>query len=320
MERKAQRIRERKILEMIRGLLQAEVAFQEIFKKFKDGRLRFSDIEDWIDDRGQSLLYLLKEQCHSIFRYVGTKPFHRKEWLLDLAIGSIFHEGMKLRENIYQLEVYRPRYLQYDLEAGKTAYEKDYLMQFKKIISRAELGVTEGMEETRSLFQDTKAQLLDFFRASSENPFLVRFLLEHQLLLQKVFGKKGTADVFRQIFENGLLDAYRVAGQSYLDSEHYDLSSLNFSKALRLNPRNQNLQSLLSLSLAMDAYYRNNHYGALSHFSKLVIPEVAGKLKKEHLKRAGEACHKIAEELREEKNLKAAGRARSIAEQIKRML
>lgn len=320
MERKAQRIRDQKILEMIRKLLRAEVAFQEIFKKYKQGRLQFSDITHWIDDRGQSLLYLLKEECHSIFRYVSTKPFQRKEWLLDLAIGSIFHEAIKLRENIYQLEVYRPRYLQYDVEAGKTAYERDYLMQFKKIISRAEQGVADGMEETRSLFRDAQAQLLDFFKASAENPYLVRFLLEHRPLLQKVFGKDGTAEIFRQLFENGLRDAYWIAGQSYLESEHYELATLNFSKALKLNPLDRDGRSLLSLALGMEAYYRNDHSRALSHLSKLVALQPAGKLKREHLKKAGDACHKIAVEWREEKNRKAAGRAQSVAEQFKKML
>jgi hypothetical protein len=259
MERKAQRIRDQKILEMIRGLFQAEVAFQEILRKHEKGLLRFSDIERWVDDRGQSLLYRLKERCHSLFRFLGKGPFHKKEWLLDLAIGSIFHEAMKLRENIYQLEVYRPKYLQYNLGAGKTDYEKDYLMQFEKIISRAEQGAAEGMEETRSLFQDAKAQLLDFFKASSENPYMVRFLLEHQPILDKVYGKEGSRVVFRKLFQNGFWDAYCVAGKSYLDSEHYDLSSLYFFKAIKLNPKHSELQSLLNFSLGMDAYYRNDY-------------------------------------------------------------
>jgi hypothetical protein len=319
MERKTQRIR-RKILEMIRGLFQAEIAFQEIFKKYKEGALRFSDIERWVDDRGQSVLYLLKEQCHSLFRYMETGPFHKKEWLLDLVIGSIFHEAMKLRENIYQLEVYRPKYLQYPLKAGKTDYERDYRMQFEKIISRAEQGVIEGMEETRSLFQDAKAQLLDFFKAGVENPYLVRFLLEHQPLLEKVYGKKGTKEVFRQLFQNGLFDACRVAGQSYLDSEHYDLSSRNFLKARKFHPRNPELHALLLFSLGMDAYYRNDYPKALSHFFRLISPGPDGKFKKEYLRKAEEACHKMASELKEEKRLKTATKAQSIAEQLKRML
>ena len=320
MERKAQRMRDRKILEMIQGLFLAQIAFQEIYKKYKKGRLHFTDIERLVDDRGQSLLYLLKEQCHAIFRYLGTSSFHKKEWLLDLAIGSIFHETMKLRENVYQLEVYRPQYLQYPLKAGKTDYEKDYSKQFEKIISRAEQGVSEGMEETRSLFQDTKAQLLDFFKASSENPYLVRFLLEHQPLLGKVYGTRGANEIFHLLFERGLGDAYLIAGQSYLESEHYDLSSVYFSKALKLNPRHPDLQSFLDLSHGMGAYYKNEYSRALSYFLKLTHRPSDGKLKREYLRKVEEACHKIASEWREEKGLKAAGRALSVAEQVKRML
>jgi len=320
MERKAQRIRDQKILEMIRGLFQAEVAFQEISRKHQEGLLRFSDIERWVDDRGQSPLYLLKERCHSLFRFLGTGPFHKKEWLLDLAIGSIFHEAMKLRENIYQLEVYRPKYLQYNLEAGKTDYEKDYLMQFEKIISRAEQGATEGMEETRSLFQDAKAQLLDFFKASAENPYMVRFLLEHRPLLEKVYGKEGGTEVFQQLFQNGFFDAYWVAGQSYLDSEHYDLSSQYFLRAAKLNPKHPELQSLLNFSLGMDAYYKNDYPKAISRFHRMIPPKSDAKFKRESLRKAEEACHKMVSEMKEERGLKAAGKAQSIADQIRRML
>ena len=139
--------RDRNILEIVRGLLLSEVAFREILKKYKEGRLRFSDIGVWVDDKGQSLLYNLKEQCHSLFRYKGKKPIQKKEWLLDLVIGSIFHEAMKLRENIYQMEVYRPRYLQYKSKFGKPDYEKDYLQLFERIIQKAKQGVAEGMLE-----------------------------------------------------------------------------------------------------------------------------------------------------------------------------
>jgi hypothetical protein len=117
---------DRNILEIVRGLLFSEVAFQKIFKKYKEGRLRFSDIGLWVDDKGQTLLYNLKEQSHSSFRYKGKTPISRNEWVLDLVIGSIFHEAMKLRENIYQMEVYQPKYLQYKSRVGKSEYEKDY--------------------------------------------------------------------------------------------------------------------------------------------------------------------------------------------------
>ena len=189
MEKKSQVTRDRNIIEIVRGLLLSEVAFQEIFKKYKEGRLRFSDIGVWVDDKGQSLLYNSKEQCHSLFRYKGKKPIYKNGWLLDLVIGSIFHEAMKLRENLYQMEVYRPKYLQYKSKFGKTGYEKNYLQPFERIILKAKQGVAEGMEETRSLFKDAMPQLIDLFRESSKNTFLVRFLLENLTLLQEEIGR-----------------------------------------------------------------------------------------------------------------------------------
>jgi tetratricopeptide (TPR) repeat protein len=251
---------------------------------------------------------------------MGNRPLHKNEWLLDLAIGSIFHEAMKLRENIYQLEVYRPKYLQYKLKAGKSAYERDYLQQFERIISKAEQGVADGMEETRSLFKDAIAQLVDFFKESIKNLYLVRFLLEHQTLLREVYGSKGAKAVFDIMFDKGFLDAYYFAARSYLQSEHYDLSSLYFSKALRIDPRQKDLRFLLNFSLGMNAYYKNAYSKALSYFAKLVPLRINAKLKKEYLRKAEDVCRKIFYELKEEKGLKTITKSRFLADQIKKML
>lgn len=307
---------------MARRLLLAEVAFQEIFEKYKKGRLRFPDIGGWVDDKGQSLLYNLKEQSHSLFRAGSKGPVHRNEWLLDLAIGSIFHEAMKLRENIYQMEVYRPRYLQFKSKIGKTAYEyeKDYLEKFERIISRAEQDAQEGMEETQSFFKDAVEQLIDFFKKNSANPYLVRFLLEHQPLLQRVYGNRRAKEIFHLMFKKGLLDAYSLAGRSYLQSGHYDLSSLYFSKALRMEPSDLELQFFMNFSLGMEAYYKNAYSKAMSYFAKLVRLRLNKKLKRDYLRKAEEVCHRICVELKEEGEGKITARCRFIADQIKKML
>src|SRR4030043_2144687 len=313
MEKNFQVTRDRNILEIVRGLLLSGVAFQEIFKKNKEGRPRFLDIGIWVDDKGRSLLYNLKEQCHSLYRYKGKKPIHKNEWLLDLVIGSIFHQAMKLRENIYQMEIYQPKYLQYKLKVGKSAYEMDYLQQFERIILKAKQGVAEGMEETRSLFEDAMDQLIDLFKESTKNIFLVRFLLENLTLLQKVYGSEKVKEIFNLMFKKGFLDAYQLAGQSYLQSEHYDLSSHYFSKALKMNPRNHNLQFLLHFSLGMNEYYRNAYSKSLSYFSRLTPLKLNVKLKKEYLKKVEEVCNKICSELKEEKGLKGIRKAGSLA-------
>ena len=309
---------DRNILEIVRGLLLSEVAFQEIVKKYNEGRLRFSDIGAWVDDKGQSVLYNLKEQCHSLFRYKGKKPIQKNEWLLDLVIGSIFHEAMKLRENFYQIEVYRPRYLQYKARFRKSEYERDYLQLFERIILKAEQGVAEGMLETRSLFKDATAQLIDLFEEGSKNAFLVRFLLENLTLLHKVYGPKRTKDIFNSMFGKGFLDAYRFAGVSFLRSGHYDLSSNYFLKASEMDPHDGSLQFLLYFSLGMAEYYRNAYSKSLSYFSELARAKSDRKLKKEYLRKAEEVCKKISSDLKEEKGPKAAREAGSLADRIRK--
>jgi len=318
MEKKTQVTRDREILEIVRGLLLSGVAFQEILKKYKEGRLRFSNIGVWVDDRGKSLLYNLKEQCHSLYRYKENKAIKKNQRVLDLVIGSIFHEAMKLRENIYQMEIYRPKYLQYRLKVGKAVYEKDYLQQFERIILKAQQGVTEGMEETRSLFQDAMAQLIDLFKESAKNALLVRFLLENQTLLQKVYGSKKVKMIFQLMFKRGFLDAYQLAGHSYLKSEHYDLSSTYFSKALKMDPRSHDLQFLLNFSLGMNEYYRNAYPKSMSHFAKLIPLKLNGKLEREYLSKVEEICNKICLEWKEEKGMKSAKKAGLLADRIRK--
>jgi tetratricopeptide (TPR) repeat protein len=320
MERKYQHIRNYKLLEMIRGLLLSEIAFQATFKKYKRGNLHFADIGNWVDDRGKSPLFHLKEQSHSLFRNRGKKLFNKNEWLLDLVIGSIFHEAMKLRENIYQLEIYRPQYLHYKSSVGKTAYEKDYLQQFERIISKAEQGVLYGMAETRSLFHDAMEQLIDFFKENVRNPYLVRFLLDHQSLLQTVYGTQRVKEVFNLLFKKGLQEAYDLAGRSYLDSEHYDLSSHYFAKALKLNPHHNGFHFLLHFSRGMNDYYKNDYSKALSCWEKLISPSLRKYFKKHHARKLLEICHKIALELKDEGTPRLAQRVQSLADQIKKML
>lgn len=313
-------VRDRNFLEIVRGLLHSQITFEEIFNKYRQGRLRFSDIVNWADDRGQSPLYTLKEQSHFLFRNKGKEAFKKNEWLLDLVIGSIFHEAIKLRENIYQLEIYRPKYIKYKLHIGKLAYERNYSQQFERIISKAEQGVLLGISEMRSLFHDAMEQLIDFFKENGRNPYLVRFLLDHYPLLQRVYGSKRGKDIFGLIFRGGIQEAYVRAGRSYLSSGHYDLSSRYFSKAWKLGPPHNELRFLLYVSLGMDAYYKNAYLRTISFWRNLIPLRVKKIFKKPYTRQLEEICHKMVLELNEEGKFHLAAKAQSLADQIKKML
>ena len=122
------------------------------------------------------------------------------------------------------------------------------------------------------------------------------------------------------MFKRGFLHAYSLAGWSYLQSEHYDLSSLYFSKALKIDPRHPDLQFLLNFSLGMNAYYNNLYSKALSYFAKMIHPKSNVKGKKEYLRKVEEICQKVSSELKEGKGLRGARKASFLADQIKKML
>ncbi len=312
-------MRDTNLLELIRELLTSELAFQEIFKKYRNGKLRFSDVSSWVDDQGHSPLFHLKEQSHRIFRNQSEKAF-REEGLLDLVIGSIFHEAMKLRENVYQLEIYRPRYVQYKSQIKKRDYEKNYLQQFERIITRAEQGVLLGMAETHSLFHDAMEQLIDLFKKHSKNPYWVRFLVDYHPLIKKTYGPQRAKKIFQMIFKNGISEAYALTGLSYLESEHYDLSTHYFLKALRAGTSDSKFHLLLLFSQGMDAYFKNAYSRVITLWKRLVRLPVPPSIKKTYFKKMEEVCRKIKNELEEEKRLALAKKAETLADQILKML
>ncbi len=104
-----QKERDRQIVEIVRHFLLAVVTFRQQYQNYQQGSLHFADLAKLIDDRGQSILYALKELSHALYRH-NSAIISEKEQIFDLTIGSIFHLAMKIREDLYQLEIYGPKY------------------------------------------------------------------------------------------------------------------------------------------------------------------------------------------------------------------
>ncbi len=309
------------ILEIVRDFLHCYVQFMSIYEKYKKNTLKFEDLNKFINDKDPSLpLFNLKESCHILFRYQGEQSCRDEEKLLDLAVGSIFHEAMKIRENLYQLEVYRPRYMQILNRFETSKHERNLLLEFKKIGTRAERRLAESMVEAKRLFQDTLKQLADLLPAYKENTVLIRFLLRNKDLVQKAFGKRKGMEVIADIFPGGLGEAYEVVGRSYLKSEYYDIAAEFFRKALKYKSRDKSLKGLFLYAHGMDGYYRNSYKKSLQSFHQL-LPVING-LKKDngYLERVEEVCRKIGREFLEDKKRKLAYIAFQLADEIRKSL
>ncbi len=312
------RMKDLEIVEIVRGFLKSALIFADMVKGYHQGNLNFTKLEKLVDSTGSSPLFDLKEKCHSRFRYHEGEPCNEKEKLFDLTIGSIFHEAMKLKENLYQLEVYGPRYLELEERLGNPLPEREF-HRFRKIILRAEQGLKEGMEDLKELFRDVKEQLGELLREYSKNQLLIRFLLENKALLQKVYGKGGSEKIFASMFKGGIDQAYRTAGNSYLESQYFDMAYRVLKKALRRQPDNEMLQFICQFASGASSYFVNDYEKALQKFKGLVSfkDQIRGKGK--HLKKAEEICRKMRREYQVEQDWRRAQRANEIANELRKM-
>ena len=165
----------------------------------KEGRLTFLEVEEFVDDRGKSCLFRLKQMCHDIFRNEAEASY--KERFYDLTVGYIFHEAMKLRECIYQLEYYKPEYSMLVSSSEVSAAEKKAIHEFDVLITKAQKRLAEGLKEVKTLLRDLVEQLKDLIKVYRGNYLLPRFLLENERAFIGIYGKKGyqhlSGDIYR---------------------------------------------------------------------------------------------------------------------------
>jgi len=295
----------------VNDLLEAAIIHRQIAGLYRQGKLRFSHIEPLIDDRGQSLLYRLKENCHTLFRHGDDGSPHDGEKLLDLAVGSVFHEAMKLRENLYQVDMYEPRYSGIQLRNGP--HHEIWLQRFEKIVVRAEQGIREGITDITALFAETLDQLLDLIQGYRDNDLLVRFLITQRSLFVRAYGKKRFEQLLAAMFRGGLIEAYSVAAMGYLRSAYYDMASRLLAKALRQAPGDAKLKFLHRYARGLDAYYNNDYERALRSFSGLIDLNQRFRGKRAYLHEVMTVCRDIATESLAEQRKPRAMRARRLA-------
>ncbi len=287
--------RDRKVVEIVHYFLLFIVTFRQYYQKYKQGPLNFSDLARFVDDRGESLLYMLKESCHNLFRH-SSSNISEKERIFDLTIGSIFHLAMKMREDLYQLEFYGPKYMSLSAKTPSSHGEEDLINQFKEIHSRAEGSLKEGMEEISLLSRDIFRQFKGLLHQNRGNGLLIRFLLEENELLKEAMGEGALNEIFHILFGQDISQAYRLAGESYFQSAFYSKAIQAFSTAREMNPQDESIQFMLHLSQGMEQFYSFAPLQALNSFEKCL--SYAGKV--EFLETYRTMIRKVCQKIQEE--------------------
>ena len=207
------------LVEIVRTFLAAHRTMKRLFARYRSDELRFAQLQELIGDDESSVLFRLKERCHALFRPRDAESAMamRREALFDLAVGSLFHEAMKFRENFYQREIYGPRVRALRSESAE---ESDALFrEFEKILETVSERLAEGLQETEILIEQTGDQLRVLLAEQPKNGFVVRYLIENRELVEEVFAIP--LDALLTEIAGAAAAGFELAGRSYLDSGFY---------------------------------------------------------------------------------------------------
>lgn len=256
--------RNRKIVEVVKLFLRSITLYRQFYNEYQKGSLRFEEVQKLVDDKGQSLLFNLKKICHSLFR--GNNSSSDKEQFFDLAVSSIFHEAMIIRENCYQVETYGPKARFLEGKPQKGPHEKKFLKELDRTLERARKRLSVELKETNCLLSEALEQLKDLITSYPENGLLVRFLLEDETLVREIFGPEGLENIFSTMYKEGRLAALQVAARSYYDSGYYRQAADTIKRALALTTDNKTRFLYFFYSGLRDYYEDNDYQRALENF------------------------------------------------------
>lgn len=244
---------EKKQIDLIRESILVYEKCMECKSLFNSKDLCFANIEELVDDRGKSHLFRLKEMSHDLFRNSDAASY--KEKLYDMTIGYIFHEAMKVRENMYQLEYYRP---QCNIALHTlTDQEKKVVHEIGLLVKKADIRFKEGFKEIKVLLNELVGQLKDLIVLYRNNYLLPRFIFENERSIKKIYGKKGLLTLLNTAYPNGRQLLIFRAAQSYLDSEYFDTARPLFKKILRLDSQNLPALFFFTYASAYSFYFKN---------------------------------------------------------------
>ena len=188
-------------------------------------------------------LWRLKDFCHLLWPE-GDQAGEVSGSLLDWLIGSIFHETMKLKENIYLLNSYgpaacrlqdRPLDLAASFRGGTPSLPMlENIMDVHGLISRAAADALRQMEQIAFLFNHAAFMLRVMMPALAANALVVRLLIEREQVVRILWGE-GLVAIFQDMYCGDGASGFCVAGRSYLAGQWFAQALKAYQRALAVD-------------------------------------------------------------------------------------
>ncbi len=209
--------------------------FTAIYKEYlESGLISFDQIEQLVgagEDRG---LWRLKDHCHQLWRAARLEFGPRNDFFLDWLIGSIFHEAMKLKENIYIISRYVPQVRDEIKGLHETHGGIGSPGEWQRFLSSANQEIPKQAENLAFLFGRAVYLLRAEVISQGENVLLLRYFFENPHVVKELWSE-SLSEIFTDLFSGRPEQGYCLVGKSYLDGHWHQQALAAYSAALELN-------------------------------------------------------------------------------------
>jgi len=236
---------DQKIIEFLREYFNALISFTAQYTHFKnEEHLQFTDVDSLVENH----VFYVREFSMALFHEenpcIGHAPMPHEK-LLQLIIGSIFQELLRLKQYLYILETHQAQ-----VAALEQSLETRYflLRHGRALVQEAEMKLPSLMEELRELWEEANTFLHQWLPQFSENRVILRFLFRNQILIDRAYGYRGFENLQNYLFDHGPEDGYYRMGMDYYRSSHRGEAVDCFNRLLDIYENNKHDASPLSAS------------------------------------------------------------------------
>lgn len=203
----------------------------------------FEDVNGLVGKESEKgLLWQLKDGCHQLWR--NSDP--EKELngrLLDWVMGSIFHEAMKLKENIYMYQYYGPLAESMKKQNG-TGTVKFCGVECQRFMDRSYKEIQKQMETLGFMFGRACYLLRTMLPDQAQNSLLVRYLIENEDVADNLWSEPIN-DILAEMFDSPE-QGYCTAAKSYFEGQWYEPALQAYTTAITINPECEEAEKNIS--------------------------------------------------------------------------
>jgi hypothetical protein len=233
--------------DLIQEFFEAKLFFDSISRAYqRSDAVSFERLDTWVgSDEKKGPLWLLKDHSQRLYRS-SSDAGSLYENLFDWTVGSIFHETIKLKEEAYQIESYKPLL---ELKVKNKSYDAtlgSIIQEYFVLIERAKESVPAEVQNIAELFSKALYHLHEIIYARRDNLLILLLLLEEEKNANAVFGRDQYRALLKHMFPEGLHEAWVAAGSYYLKGGWHTQARPFVERALEIQKNDESALDLLA--------------------------------------------------------------------------